>query len=117
MVFQVRQMLEEHKAKLEGSEEKDITAACDEVDKLVKEKAPKDQVEAARKRLETVAQGFGKRVYDAASAASQAGPAPEGGAGCGPDCGPGGCGPQAGPGPKKGGDDVKDADFTVVKDK
>ena len=107
-VHQMREMLKEHEAKLEGSEKTDIEAAIAEVETA---RAGEDAaaIEAATAKLQTVAQGFGKRVYEAAGAAQQAA-AGAAGAGAAGGAGPG---PQAG---GQGGDDnIKDADFTVQK--
>jgi molecular chaperone DnaK len=107
LVHQMRDMLKEHEAKLEGSEKSDIEAAIEEVEKA---RAGDDQaaIDAAKEKLASVAQNFGKRVYEAAGQAQQAaGAAGAAGAGAGPHPGPGS---QQG-----GGDNIKDADFTVQK--
>ena len=104
LVHQMREMIKEHEAKLEGSEKADIEAAIEEVEKA---RAGDDQavIDAAKEKLGSVAQNFGKRVYEAAGAAQQASAA-----------GAGGAGPQQSAGPQQGGDDnIKDADFTVQK--
>jgi len=107
LAHQARQMLDEHKDKLQGSEEADINAALVEVDKL-KTSEDKAAIDAAHKQLETAMQGFGKRVYEAAHAQQAAAGAAAGG---------GDAGPQPGPGGNAGGqdDNIKDADFTVQK--
>ncbi len=102
-VHQTRTMMEEHKDKFEGSEEADITAAVDALEKL---KTSDDQaaIEAAQKDLDTKAQAWGKRIHEAslkqqkAAGGGDAGPAPE---------------PQAQA--KSGDENIKDADFTVQK--
>ena len=107
LVHQMREMLKEHEAKLEGSEKSDIEAAIEEVEKA---RAGDDQaaIDAAKEKLASVAQNFGKRVYEAAGQAQQAAGA-AGAAGAG-------AGPQPGPGSQQGGgDNIKDADFTVQK--
>ncbi|MCS6970183.1 MAG: molecular chaperone DnaK [Planctomycetota bacterium] len=94
---QMRHMLEDHKDKLQGSEKADIEAAIAEVEK-VREKGDIRAIEAAIQKLERTAMAFGKRVYGAyqgAEAAANAGSAFAGG------------------GSKGGGDDIKDADYTV----
>ena len=107
---QMREMIKEHEAKLEGTEKADIEAAISELETV---RAGEDSaaIEAATQKLQTVAQGFGKRVYEAAGAAQQAaaGAAGSSGGGAGP-------GPQGG-GSNQGGseDNIKDADFTVQK--
>lgn len=100
-VHQMRKMLEEHKGKLQGSEEKDITAAIDELEQLRKrDDASKADLDAGVQKLTKVAQNFGKRVYEAGSAEQAgAGPAPEGAQ------------------QPRQEQDVKDADFEVVDDK
>ena len=109
LVNQMRDMLKEHEAKLEGTEKADIEAAIEDVEKA---RAADDQavIDAAKEKLASVAQNFGKRVYEAAGAAQQASAA--GAAGAGP-----GAGPQQSAGPQQGGgdDNIKDADFTVQK--
>jgi molecular chaperone DnaK len=105
LVNQMRDMLKEHEAKLEGTEKADIEAAIADVEKA---RAADDQavIDAAKEKLASVAQNFGKRVYEAAGAAQQASAA---GAGAG-------AGPQQSAGPQQGGgDNIKDADFTVQK--
>ncbi len=106
-VHQMREMIKEHEAKLEGSEKADIEAAIAELETA---RAGEDTaaVEAATTKLQTTAQGFGKRVYEAAGAAQQAA---AGAAGAGAA---GGAGPQAG-GQGGGDENIKDADFTVQK--
>ena len=96
---QVKGMLEEHKDKLQSGEEAAIKAALENVEKV---KALEDitAIGEAVKALEAAAQTFGKRVHE--SAAQQPGPQP-------------GAGPQ--PEAKAGGDDIKDAEFTVQDDK
>jgi len=99
---QVKRMLDEHKDKLQGDEEATITTALDGVEKA---KAGEDQgaIADAVKALEAAAMTFGKRVHE--SAAQQPGPQP----GAGP-------GPGQQPEDKAGGDDIKDAEFTVQDD-
>jgi molecular chaperone DnaK len=99
---QMRHMLDEHKDKLEGSEKADIETAIAAVEK-VKDGEDVSAIEAAVTELEKAAMTFGKRVYSAQQAPPEA-QAAAGAAG-------GGAGPQ----PDKGGDDIKDADFTVHK--
>ena len=100
-------MLDEHKDKIEGSEKADIEAAIAAVEK-VKDGEDVAAIEAAVAELEKVSMTFGKRVY---AAQQQAGPeaaqAAQAAAG-------GGAGPGPQPG-KGGGEDIKDADFTVHK--
>jgi molecular chaperone DnaK len=106
MVHSTRKMLEEHKDKLEGDEESSITAAIGEVESTIaKDGATKGEIDASVKALETVAQGFGKRVYEAS--AQQPGP------GAAPQPEAAGPGPGASADPADG---VKDADFEVVDD-
>ena len=101
---QMREMIKEHEAKLEGTEKADIEAAISELE-AVRSGEDTAAIEAATQKLQTVAQGFGKRVYEAAGAAQQAAAGAAGG----------GAGPQDG-GSQGGGDDnIKDADFTVQK--
>ncbi len=103
---QMRHMLDEHKDKLEGTEKQDIEAAIAEVEKV---KVGEDvaTIEASVTALEKAAQTFGKRVYSAAQQGPQA-QAAQGAAGGGTGAGPA-------PGGQSGGDDIKDADFTVHK--
>ena len=105
LVHQMREMVKEHEAKLEGSEKADIEGAIDEVEKA---RAGDDKavIDAAVEKLQTTASGFGKRVYEAANAEQQAAAAGAAGGGA----------QQAGPqGGQNGGDNIKDADFTVQK--
>ena len=99
---QVKRMLDEHKDKLQGDEEVTIKTALEGVEKA---KAGEDQgaIADAVKALEAAAMTFGKRVHE--SAAQQPGPQP----GAGP-------GPGQQPEAKAGGDDIKDAEFTVQDD-
>ena len=99
---QVKRMLDEHKDKLQGDEEATIKTALEGVEKA---KAGEDQgaIADAVKALEAAAMTFGKRVHE--SAAQQPGPQP----GAGP-------GPGQQPEAKAGGDDIKDAEFTVQGD-
>jgi molecular chaperone DnaK len=112
---QMRQMLDEHKDKVEAGEKSAIEAAITSVEKA---KGAEDvaAIEAAIKELEQAASTFGKRVHEAAMKGQQAAQGAAGGAGgCGPEgCGPEGCGPQPKAG-KPGDDNIKDADFTVQK--
>ena len=105
LVHQMREMVKEHEAKLEGSEKADIEAAIAEVE-TARAGDDKAAIDAAVEKLQTTAQGFGKRVYEAAGAEQQAAAA---GAGAGPQS----AGPQGGG--KPGDDNIKDADFTVQK--
>ena len=97
---QVKRMLDEHKDKLQGDEEATIKTALEGVEKA---KAGEDQaaIADAVKALEAAAMTFGKRVHE--SAAQQPGPQP-------------GPGPGQQPEAKAGGDDIKDAEFTVQDD-
>ncbi len=103
LVHQMREMIKDNEAKLEGTEKADIEAAIAEVETA---RAADDQaaIEAAKAKLETVASGFGKRVYEAASQQANT-PPPQQAAGA---AGGGNAGPA-------GGDNIKDADFTVQK--
>ncbi len=111
LIHQTKKMLEEHKDKLEGSEEADITAACDKLSEIIaKEDLSKADIEAGQKELEEKAQGFAKRVYEQASqdgggdpAAAAAAAQAQAQAAGGQDAG--------------GAGEVKDADFEVVDDK
>ncbi len=104
MCHQMRHMLDEHKDKLEGTEKDDIEAAIAAVEKL-KDGEDVAAIESAVAELEKAAMAFGKRVY---SAQQQAPPQAEAAAGAdGGDAPP--------PSDKAGGDDIKDADFTVHK--
>jgi molecular chaperone DnaK len=107
-VHQMRSMLSEHKAHLQGSEQADIEKAIAEVEKL---KASEDlaAIEAATTELEKVAQAFGKRVYGAMQQQAQQAQQAQAGA-AGGDPGPAPGGPAGG-----GNDNIKDADFTVQK--
>jgi molecular chaperone DnaK len=106
-VHQTRTMMEEHKDKFTGSEETDITAAVDALEKL---KASDDlaAIEAAQKDLDSKAQAWGKRIHEASLAKQQA-------AGAGADAGAGPAPEQAAQAKGKGDDNIKDADFTVQK--
>ena len=106
MCHQMRHMLDEHKDKLEGSEKADIEAAIAAVEK-VKDGQDVPAIESAVAELEKVAMSFGKRVYSAQQASPDA-------AAAAAAAGAGATGPQPGPA-GKGGDDIKDADFTVHK--
>jgi molecular chaperone DnaK len=107
LCHQMRHMLTEHKDKLEGSEKSDIEAAIAAVEK-VKDGEDAAAIETAVADLEKAAQAFGKRVYSAQQASPEAAAQAAAGAA-------GGAGPQPGPSGKSGGDDIKDADFTVHK--
>ena len=105
LVHQMREMIKEHEAKLEGSEKADIEAAIAAVESA-RAGHDKAAIDAAVEKLQTTAQGFGKRVYEAAGAAQQAAAAGAGAAGGA------GAAPQGG---QSGDDNIKDADFTVQK--
>ena len=110
LIHQTKKMLEEHKDKLEGSEESDISAACDSLSEVIaKEDAGKAEIETAQKELEEKAQGFAKRVYEQAGAA---GGSPEEAAAAAAAAGAAG----GDAGGAAGADEVKDADFEVVDD-
>jgi len=103
---QIRRMLDEHKDKLQGTEDADIKAAIEAVEKA---KAGDDvaAIQSAITAMETAAASFGKRVHEAAGQAAQASAAAGAGA-------QGGTQANA----KQGdGDDIKDAEFTVKNDK
>ena len=104
LVHQMREMIKEHEAKLEGSEKSDIEAAIVAVE-AARAGDDKAAIDAAVEKLQTTAQGFGKRVYEAAGAGQQA--AAAGAAG--------GAGPQGGSSQGKPDDNIKDAEFTVEK--
>ena len=105
LIHQTKKMLEEHKDKLEGSEEADITAACDSMSEVIaKEDVSKADIEAAQQELEQKAQGFAKRVYEQSGADGAGGPEAAAAAA------------QAAGGDAGGADEVKDADFEVVDD-
>jgi len=108
LCHQMRSMLDEHKDKLQGSEEADIKAAIDAAEKA---RAGDDQaaIEAATKSLENTAMGFGKRVYEAANTTQQQAAAGAAGA-----AGAGNAGSSSGSS-SQGDDNIKDADFTVQK--
>jgi molecular chaperone DnaK len=111
LCHQMRQMMDEHKDKIEDGEKTAIEAAIATVESA-KNGEDTAAIEEATKQLEAAAQTFGKRVHEASMQKDQAQGA-AGGAGCGPEgCGPEGCDPQ---GQAKGGDNIKDADFTVQK--
>ncbi len=100
LVYSTRKMLEEHADKLEGSEKDSITAAADRLDELRKQdSATIADIDAQIKELSTVAQGFGKRVYEQAAQQQQQGPDQ-----------------QEAPQQDSNEDGVKDADFEVVDD-
>jgi molecular chaperone DnaK len=104
---QMRRMIDEHKDKLEGSEQADIEAAIAAVEKA----APSEDVaaiQAAIAALEKTASAFGKRVYSA-----QPGAGPQ--AQAAQAAGGGSAGPQSSSAAAGGSDDIKDADFTVHK--
>jgi len=112
LCHQMRQMMDEHKDKIEDGEKTAIEAAIATVESA-KNGEDTAAIEEATKQLEAAAQTFGKRVHEASMQKDQAAQAAAGGAGCGPEgCGPEGCDPQ---GQAKGGDNIKDADFTVQK--
>lgn len=107
LVHQTRTMMDEHKDKFQGSEEADIKAAVEAVEKL-KTSEDKNAIEAAVKELESKSQAWGKRIHEASFAKQQAAAGAAGG-GAGPQA-------QAEPQQKGGGDEnIKDADFTVQK--
>ena len=108
-VHQIRQMMDEHKDKLQDDEKTSIEAAIAEVEK-VRNGDDKAAIEASVQALEKAAMAFGTRVYQQTQATQQAaGAAAGGGAGPGPM-------PGAGAGPTGQADDnIKDADFTVKK--
>ena len=103
MVHATRKMLEENKDKLEGNEEADINAAIDNLESVKgQDDATKESIDEALKGLETAAQGFGKRVYEASAQEQQAGPEAAAGG--------------AEPAGAADANEPKDADFEVVDD-
>ncbi|TVR40116.1 MAG: molecular chaperone DnaK [Planctomycetota bacterium] len=101
MIHATRKMLDEHQDKLQGSEKADIEAAIADLETAKNARdASKDGIDAALKKLEGVAQGFGKRVYEASAA--QGGEA-------------GQAAPNAGAA-ESSDDGVKDAEYEVVDD-
>ena len=108
LIHQTEKMLEDNKDKLEGSEEEDIKAACTALTEYIaQDNITKGDIENEQKKLEEVAQGFAKRVYEQASQEGAAAGGPEAQAA------------QAAQGAAGGGDansEVKDADFEVVDD-
>jgi molecular chaperone DnaK len=107
LVHQTRTSMDEHKDKFQGSEEADIKAAVEAVEKL-KASDDKNAIEAAVKELESKSQAWGKRIHEASFAKQQAAAGAAGG----------GAGPQPAEPQQsaKGGDEnIKDADFTVQK--
>ena len=104
-------MMEDNKDKLQGDEEKAINEAIEKLEGIRSaEDATVASIDAGIQELSTKAQGFGKRVYEQAGAAEQAGAT---GAGAGPQPGAGAAQAEAAP---AGEDDIKDADFTVHED-
>ncbi|TVR12423.1 MAG: molecular chaperone DnaK [Planctomycetota bacterium] len=72
LIHSTKKMLEEHKDKLQGSEESDINAAISALEQAKDASdASKLSIEEATKQLETAAQSFGKRVYEASAAANE----------------------------------------------
>ncbi|MBA2482761.1 MAG: molecular chaperone DnaK [Planctomycetes bacterium] len=111
LIHQTRSMLTEHKDKLQDGEE---AAIGDAVTKLEKTKAGDNQaeIEAGIKEVEAAAGAFGKRVHEAAFN-QQGGPNAGQGPGDGAQPGPQPGTPPHGGAGASGGDNIKDADFTV----
>lgn len=102
LIHQTEKMLDEHKDKLEGSEESDIKAACESLGETIKQDGvTKADIEASQKQLEEKAQGFAKRVYEQAAQSSEEPQSQQA---------------QAGGSDSNSDSDVKDADFEVVDD-
>ncbi|MBA3685712.1 MAG: molecular chaperone DnaK, partial [Planctomycetes bacterium] len=72
---QIRQMLDEHKDKFQGSEEADIKAALDGVDKA-KTSTSLPEIQAAVKELEAKSATWGKRIHESAAQGAQPGAQP-----------------------------------------
>jgi molecular chaperone DnaK len=109
LAHQTRAMLTEHKDKLQGGEEQAITGALDKLDKL-KGSDNQAEIEAAIKEAEGVIGPFAKRVNEAAFQSQGQGPNAGGPGAAGAQPGPQ---PHGGAGGAPGGDNIKDADFTV----
>ena len=102
-IHQTRKMLEEHKDKLQGSEESDIQKAIEELEQVKnRDGVSKTDIDQAVQKLMTTAQNFGKRIYESTSQEHAQAQGAQGQADAG--------------GSEQSGDAVKDADFTVVDD-
>ena len=114
LVHQTRKMLEDNKDKLEGNEEAEINEAVTALEAIIKKDgATLQEIEAGITTLSEKAQGFGKRVYEAAGAAGGSPDAAAAAAAAAAGAGAAG----AAPGGDQGSEDnVKDADFSVVDD-
>lgn len=106
-VYQIRKMLDENKDKLDSADVSAVEAALDELDK-VKKSEDVTEIEAALKKVETASHAIAQKMYQQ----SQEGAA-NAGATCDESCANEEC---SGKKDNRGGDDVVDADFTVVDD-
>ncbi len=107
MVYNVEKTLKEHRSKIGEAEAKEIELAIEETKKAMNENDP-DKINSAVDRLTTASHKLAEAMYKAT-------PQQPGGA---PPPPPGGDGSAGGDsGPKKGKDDVVDAEFVDVDDK
>ncbi len=104
MVFQVRKMLDENKDKLDSADVSAIESAIEELDKVKKSTAI-NEIKDATKKLEEASHTLAQKMYEQQGAA---GGASAGSAGAGNT--------QSSSNSSTQGDDVVDADFTVVDD-
>ncbi len=102
MVYNVEKTLKEHRGKISDAEAREIESAIEETKKAIAENDP-DRINSAVDRLTTASHKLAEAMYKAS--ASQPGGAPP------PPAGDGG------EGPKKGKDNVVDAEFVDVDDK
>ena len=109
-VYQIRKMLDENKDKLDAADVSKVEEALGELDKIKKSENA-SEIEAALKKVEEASHAIAQKMYQQAQSSGATGG--EGG-GCGDgSCASGDCADKKG---ARGGDDVVDADFTVVDD-
>ena len=110
--YQLRKMLDENKDKLDAGDISSVESALEELDK-VKGSENASEIEAALKKVEEASHAMAQKMYQQ----NQQAGGPEAAAGASAGAGAGATGGAAGAGDgNRGGDDVVDADFTVVDD-
>ncbi len=102
MVYNIEKTLKEHRSKISEAEAKNIEEAIEETKKAIQQGAT-DQINAATDKLTQASHKLAEAMYRATAQEQQPGGGPQQ---------PGGDG-----GPKKGKDDVVDAEFVDVDDK
>ena len=105
MVFQVKKMLDENKDKLDAADVSSIESAIDDLDK-VKKSTNIEEIKEATKKLEESSHTLAQKMYQQQQADPSAAGSEEASQNSSANSGT----------DNKGGDDVVDADFTVVDD-